>query len=242
MEAADPEKQQRFGKGSSMARKPFSDLTNLIPKPHLRSTSLSQSKKPVTSADHTMSSIGSNQIHSLVQHQFTVPKGEHHLPSPQTPSPVTLNVARTQKRQYDSVPDGKHIAYTESQKMPKTRSMPPKYPPMLNTINTEPLSGMNPNNKVKPVVDSSFVHLSKKHEGMKVATPINYEVNGTEISSLSNKSTKVHLPNNKKRSRSSKGISKKFVLPQDFIDQQKTYFKEIDEYELQVEEADQLST
>lgn len=47
-----------------------------------------------------------------------------------------------------------------------------------------------------------------------------------------------------KRSHSSKKSSKKFVLPQDFIDQQRAYFKEIDEYELQVEEeeADEVSS
>ncbi|KVI10000.1 hypothetical protein Ccrd_011610 [Cynara cardunculus var. scolymus] len=36
---------------------------------------------------------------------------------------------------------------------------------------------------------------------------------------------------------SSKRSSKEFVLPQDFIDQQRAYFKEDDEYGLEVEEV-----
>ncbi|CAI9273825.1 unnamed protein product [Lactuca saligna] len=275
MAEAEPEKQQRqqrVGGGSSILRKPFSDLTNLIPKPHRHSisTSSSQAKKPITSTDPTMSlsRTGSTQIHSLVQQQFTAPRDQHPLPTPRTPSPVTLNLPHTQKRRYDSVGDGKHISYTGSQTLMKTRSktkadaipvypihlertinnmksipMPPRYPLMENTINMEPLSGVKFNNKKKAVMGSSLTDLSKKYEEKMVATPINrYEVNGAE-DSLESKSTKVHFPNNKKRRHSSKKSCKKFVLPQDFIDQQRAYFKEIDEYELQVEEeADEISS
>ncbi|KAK1409292.1 hypothetical protein QVD17_35818 [Tagetes erecta] len=42
----------------------------------------------------------------------------------------------------------------------------------------------------------------------------------------------------KERKRSPKGRFKRFVALQDFIDQQKAYFKEIDAYELDVEEVD----
>ncbi|KAL7613023.1 hypothetical protein Lser_V15G09077 [Lactuca serriola] len=298
MAEAEPEKQQRqqrVGGGSSILRKPFYDLTNLIPKPHRHSisTSSSQAKNPITSTDPAMSlsRTCSTQIHSLVQQQFAAPRDQHPLPTPRTPSPVTLNLPHTQKRRYDSVGDGKHLAYTGSQTLMKTRSktkaaavpvypihlertinnmkgipMQPRYPLTENTINMEPLSGVKFNNKKKAVLGSSLTDLSKKYEEKMVATPINYgapkkkdegnsslrllrsrsnryEVNGAE-DSLESKSTKVHFPNNKKRSHSSKKSSKKFVLPQDFIDQQRAYFKEIDEYELQVEEeeADEVSS
>lgn len=99
----------------------------------------------------------------------------------------------------DSVGDGKHLAYTGSQTLMKTRSktkaaavpvypihlertinnmkgipMQPRYPLMENTINMEPLSGVKFNNKKKAVLGSSLTDLSKKYEEKMVATPINY--------------------------------------------------------------------
>ncbi|KAI3720968.1 hypothetical protein L2E82_31967 [Cichorium intybus] len=181
---------------------------------------------------------GSTQVHSLVQHRFTALRDQHPLPTPRTPSPVTLNLAHSQKRRCDLVDDGKRIAYNGPLTFMKTRSKTkatamPVYPIHLEKTKNK--------RKGIPIPHStSHNDLSKKYEGTMVATPVNYEVNGAE-DLLKSKSAKVALPTNKKRNLSSKGSSKKFVLPQEFIDQQRAYFKEIDEYELEVEEADQVS-
>ncbi|KAI3519698.1 hypothetical protein L1887_08913 [Cichorium endivia] len=181
----------------------------------------------------SISIIGSTQIHSLVQHRFTALRDQHPLPTPPTPSPVTLNLAHSHKRRCDLVGDGKRIAYNGPLTMMKTRSKTKATAMLVYPIHLEKTK-----NKTKgiPIPDSTNRNdLSKKYEGTMVATPVNYEVNGAE-DLLKSKSAKVALPTNKKRNR-----SKKFVFPQDFIDQQRAYFKEIDEYELEVEEVDEVS-
>nr|XP_043634248.1 uncharacterized protein LOC122605377 [Erigeron canadensis] len=119
---------------------------------------------------------------------------------------------------------------------------------MENTINMDALFGMKLKDNKKAVVE---VFKQCKEKEVEVVTPINSappfrtKCNRNEFDgakeALQSKPSTDPFPKNKKKKVLSKGSSRKFVMPYDFIDQQRAYFKEIDEYRLQVEEVEQVS-
>lgn len=115
----------------------------------------------------------------------------------------------------DWIGDGNHIAYSRRSTMLKTKNK------IKATDVQMPLSEFQDKG-------------SSRHPLLRIRSNSN-EVDGAE-DALQSKSPTDPLPNNKRRY-SSKRSSKEFVLPQDFIDQQRAYFKEVDEYELEVEEV-----
>lgn len=146
----------------------------------------------------------------------------------------------------------------------KAIAVPLDYPLMKKVKNNMvevrvPLSGVKIKDRGETFTGSSRADLAQKHEGKAVATPINYrtlekkdkgsscppllkttgnrnEADEAEDIFQSNPQTDPPLNKKKKRCASTKGV-KEYALPQDFVEQQRAYFKEIDEFELQVEEV-----
>ncbi|KAI3735038.1 hypothetical protein L6452_14525 [Arctium lappa] len=146
----------------------------------------------------------------------------------------------------------------------KAIAEPLDYPPMKKVKNNMvemrvPLSGVKIKDRGETVTGSSHVDLAQKDEGKAVSTPINYrtlekkdkgrscppllrtsgnrnEADEAEDILQSNPQTDPPLNKKTKRCSSTKGV-KEYALPQDFVEQQRAYFKEIDEFELEVEEV-----
>ncbi|KVI04812.1 hypothetical protein Ccrd_016861 [Cynara cardunculus var. scolymus] len=102
----------------------------------------------------------------------------------------------------------------------KAIAVPPDYPPVKKVKNNMvevrvPLSGVKIKDRGETDKGSSRVDLAQKDKGKAIATPISYRTLG------------------KKDKRS----VEEYALPQDFVEQQRAYFQEIDEFELQVEEV-----
>ncbi|GKC50861.1 hypothetical protein Tco_1073606 [Tanacetum coccineum] len=112
-------------------------------------------------------------------------------------------------------------------------------PPMKNVDNMDLLFGeKSKDNEKANVESSSLFELTEKYNENEFATPLNrIEVEGTEKESHSKSSTDT-LPNTKNKKCSSKGSSREYVVPHEFIRQLRAYYKEIDEYELEVEEVE----
>lgn len=143
----------------------------------------------------------------------------------------------------------------------KAIAVPLDYPPMKKVKNNMmevcvPLSGVKIKDKGETITGASRIDLAQKDEGKAVATPINHrplekkdkgsscppllktignrnEANEAEDIFQSNPQTEP--PPNKKKKRCSS--AKEYALPRDFVEQQRAYFKEIDEFELEVEEV-----
>ncbi|KAI3517490.1 hypothetical protein L1887_16705 [Cichorium endivia] len=116
----------------------------------------------------------------------------------------------------------------------------------------------NEKTKSETVMRSSRVDLPQKDEGKGVFTPVYHRtLKKDKVSScppllktainrnqddgakdtFQSKLQTEPPPNKKTKRCSSKESVEEYVLPQDFVDQQRAYFKEIDDFELEVEEV-----
>ncbi|KAL8218064.1 hypothetical protein R6Q57_021437 [Mikania cordata] len=123
----------------------------------------------------------------------------------------------------------------------------------------DPLKGVTIKEIEDMLTGSSIVNLAPKDKGKRVSTPINYHTMEKKdqqsscppiLRTISNRNfadeTEIVLqsklqteppPNKKKKRCLGKEVNEKYTLPQDFVEQQRAYFKEIDDFELQVEEV-----
>ncbi|KAI7749875.1 hypothetical protein M8C21_019760 [Ambrosia artemisiifolia] len=125
-----------------------------------------------------------------------------------------------------------------------------------------PLKGVVIKEREDTVTGSGSVSLVQKDKGKGVSTPINYHAlekkkkdqqnscppilrttsdsrgvaDGTEYA-LHSKLQTEPPPNKKKRRCPTKEIDEAYALPKEYVEQQRAYFKEIDDFELEVEEV-----
>lgn len=142
----------------------------------------------------------------------------------------------------------------------KSIAVPFNYPPMKTKMMEvlAPSSGVNIKEKGERVTGSSthFDH-SQKDERNVVVTPLYHRTlkknkesscppllrtainrnQGDESEDTFQSKLQTEPPPNKKKRCSSKESGEEYVLPQEFVEQQRAYFKEIDDFELEVEEV-----
>ncbi|KAL4574979.1 hypothetical protein LXL04_021819 [Taraxacum kok-saghyz] len=187
-----------------------------------------------TSLPHSTTKIKDKRKESAVQSSYS------HLEN------TNINVPHSSMKKNDK---GKSIAVPLNHPPPSTKTKMAEIIP--------PSSGVIIKDKGKTVMNSSNVDRSQKNEGNVVVTPIyhrtlkkdkrsscppllrtsinrNQDVGEEDTFQLM---LKTEPPPNKKKRYTSKESDEEYVLPKEFVDQQRAYFKEIDDFELEVEEV-----